>query len=287
MPGDEAARARPEGGTVVIDVALDRIKINPYQPRKQFDPAKLSELSASLREHGVLQPLVVRQLSDGGYELVAGERRLRAAKMAGLERVPVIVRSMGGIDQAILSLVENLQREDLNCLEEAVGYKRLIEEHGLTQEELGQRLGRSQPAIANKLRLLKLDPPVQEMVRGGRLSETHARALLRLEDGRLAGKIAQRIAQEGLSVRRTEELVAETLEQISREIETAGGKGQRVLRVFKDVRIFLNTFRQAVKTLRDAGVRAQMSEADRGEFIEVTVRIPREQAGSASGKLRK
>ncbi|MHB8945834.1 MAG: ParB/RepB/Spo0J family partition protein [Bacillota bacterium] len=272
--------------TKVMDLELALIRRNPDQPRKDFDPGKLEELSQSVRRHGILQPLLVRRAA-GGYELVAGERRLRAAEMAGLRKVPVIVRDTGGEDQAVLSLVENLQRENLNCLEEALGYRRLIEEHGLTQEELGQRLGRSQPTIANKLRLMKLTPVVQEMVRSGRLSETHARALLRVEDAKTAEDLGRRVADEGLSVRRTEELVTEVVEGISREMDAPAGGGQKVRRVFKDVRIFLNTFRQAVKMLRDAGVKAQMHEVDRGDFIEVTVRIPRGEAhGSAKPKGR-
>lgn len=263
-----------EQETKVLDLELTSIRRNPDQPRKDFDPGKLAELSLSVSRHGILQPLLVRQVA-GGYELVAGERRLRAAEMAGLKKVPAIVRDTAGEEQAVLSLVENLQRQDLNCLEEALGYRRLIEEYGLTQEELGQRLGRSQPTIANKLRLMKLSPAVQEMVRSGRLSETHARALLRVENPKVAEGLGQRIVEEGLSVRRTEELVNETVDGISREMETAAAGGQKVRRVFKDVRIFLNTFRQAVKLLREAGVKAQMHEVDRGEFIEVTVRIPR------------
>ncbi len=260
--------------TRVMDLEIALIKRNPNQPRKDFDPGKLAELSLSVRRHGILQPLLVRRVA-GGYELVAGERRLRAAEMAGFKKVPVIVRETAGEEQAVLSLVENLQRENLNCLEEALGYRRLIEEYGLTQEELGQRLGRSQPTIANKLRLMKLSPVVQEMVRSGRLSETHARALLRVEDAKTAEDLGRRVVDEGLSVRRTEELVSETVEGISREMDAPAGGGQKVRRVFKDVRIFLNTFRQAVKLLREAGVKAQMHEVDRGEFIEVTVRIPR------------
>lgn len=282
---DMSEQTAGELGTRVIDLEVDRIGKNPYQPRKDFDPEKLAELSLSLRRHGVLQPLIVRRVPSG-YELVAGERRLRAAVMAGLKKVPVIVRDTAQEEQAVLSLVENLQRENLNCLEEALGYRRLIEEYGLTQEELGQRLGRSQPTIANKLRLLKLSAAVQEMVRAGRLSETHARALLRLEDSKQAEELGQRIIQEGLSVRRTEEIVNVVAEGISREMNPVGGGGQKVLRVFKDVRIFLNTFRQAVKLLREAGIKAHMNEVDRGEYIEVTVRIPRSDDHGGKRKSR-
>jgi len=261
-------------GTRVLDLEVDRIQVNPHQPRRDFDAEKLAGLCLSVRRHGILEPLVVRQV-DGGYQLVAGERRLRAARMAGLRTVPVVIRETDDEDQAVLSLVENLQREDLNCLEEALGYRRLIEEYGLTQEELGRRLGCSQPTIANKLRLLKLSPAVQDLVRSGRLSETHARALLRLEDEDVVDKLSQRIVREGLSVRETEEIVNQAVRGISREISARRQKAQKVLRVFKDVRIFLNTFRRAVETLREAGVKAQLSEVDRGEYLEVTVRIPR------------
>jgi len=186
---------------------------NPQQPRQSFDPAALAELVESIREHGVLQPLIVAPIQpapDSGprYRLVVGERRLRAARLAGLERVPALVREADSRDSLEIALVENLQRQDLNPVEEALAYQELISAFSLTQEEVGRRAGRSRPAVANSLRLLKLPPEVLEMVRSGSLSEGHARALLALADAARMPLLAQEVVNRRLSVRETEALVA-------------------------------------------------------------------------------
>ncbi len=186
------------------EIDVKDIGPNPYQPRKVFDEEKMRELVSSVKEHGVLQPLIVRRAGNG-YELVAGERRLRAARLAGLERVPVIVRPFSSRDMMEIALIENLQREDLNPMEEAEAYQRLQEEFGYTQEQLAKRLGKSRPAVANTLRLLALNAEVRREVAAGRLSEGHARAILALplEKQPVA---ARQVLEQGLSVRETEKL---------------------------------------------------------------------------------
>lgn len=259
-----------------MSVPVSEIRVNRYQPRRDFDEEHLAELTASVREYGVLQPLVVRRSEDGKFELIAGERRLRAARQAGLERVPVVVRDARDKDAALIALVENLQREDLGFLEEAAGYARLLEEFGLTQEELAARLGKKQSTIANKLRLLKLPASVQRGLVETGASERHARALLALDDEAAQLEVLAEIARSELTVRQTEELVGALVDgRKQAAADTAAGKAQRrrVVKVFKDLRIFVNTFREAVKVLRAAGVEAVMDEEDQGDVFEVRVRI--------------
>jgi len=195
---------REERGTVEIPLA--EILPSPFQPRKRFDDQKLDELTTSIRSHGVLSPVIVRQV-PGGYELVAGERRLRAAKRAGLERIPAVVREVSNAEMLELALIENLQREDLNPMEEAEVYRRLTEEFYLTQEEVASRVGRDRTSITNALRLLKLPPEIRQDLIEGTLSAGHARALLALEKQALQLKVRQEVIRRGLSVRQTELLV--------------------------------------------------------------------------------
>lgn len=183
------------------------IEPNKEQARKIFDEAALSELADSIAQHGVLQPLLVRPLLGGGYQLIAGERRWRASRMAGLTHVPVIIKELTDDEAAVISLIENLQREDLNPVEEAFGFSSLIKDFNLTQEEAAQRVGKSRPAVANALRLLKLPEKVLELVRENKLSAGHARALVAIEDEKTLVSVANLIVEKGLSVRETEKLV--------------------------------------------------------------------------------
>jgi ParB family chromosome partitioning protein len=196
---------RSAGQPGTIDIAVTRIRANPHQPRKRFDAEGLATLTASIAEHGVLQPILVTEIIDG-YQLVAGERRLRAAQAAGLERIPAVVRQLADRDQLELALVENLQREDLDPLETANAYRQLIDEFGLSQEEVATRVGRARSTVANTLRLLDLAPGVQAAVADGRLTEGHGRAL-----GGMATELQDRVLDsvigQELSVRQTEELV--------------------------------------------------------------------------------
>lgn len=190
----------------VQELEIDLISPNPRQPRKVFDEGKLDELACSIKEHGVVQPIVVRR-RDAGYEIVAGERRWRAAKVAGLKRIPALVREFSEAEVMEIALIENLQREDLNPLEEAEAYRLLMEECHLTQDELARRLGKSRPQISNTLRLLQLPASVQEGIRSGRISMGHAKVLLSVPESARQSALAERVAAEGLSVRQLEEVV--------------------------------------------------------------------------------
>jgi len=203
-----AHEARAESaGLALNQVPLDAIAPNPRQPRQSFDDEAIGELAESIRELGILQPLLVRDLGHGRYELVAGERRLRASRLASLERVPVMTVDTDDRGSLERALVENLHREDLNPIEEAEGYRQLLDEASLTQEELGRRLGRSRVTITNALRLLSLPPAIQKLLVEGRLSAAHGRALLGLQDNPFQLRLSQRVGAEGVSVRETEDLV--------------------------------------------------------------------------------
>lgn len=203
--------AGPQPGDDLREVDIDRITPNPGQPRKNFDDTSITELAKSIEVHGVVQPLLVRAAQDGGFHLIAGERRWRAAKKAGVRTVPVVIRDSDEKKDLELALIENIQREDLNPLEEAHAYERLMREFDLTQEEVASRMGKSRATIANVLRLLKLPTPVQTWVREGRITAGHAKALLGLSDPEGMIECARRIVQSGISVRQAEALVARRL----------------------------------------------------------------------------
>jgi ParB family chromosome partitioning protein len=207
IPGADRVDQEERRGS--IELSVDKISFNPYQPRESVDAEKLQELVESIRMHGVVQPIVVRPVGGGRYELVAGERRLRAAIAAGLTTIPAVVRQLTNQQSLQIALIENLQREDINPIEAAAAYRRLTEEFGLTQEEVAASLGKSRSAVANTLRLLNLPTEVQDYVRSGQLSEGHARAILSVQDAEMQRELAQRAVREGLSVRQTERMVRE------------------------------------------------------------------------------
>ncbi|MEE0869692.1 MAG: ParB/RepB/Spo0J family partition protein [Ruminococcus sp.] len=189
-----------------VTLKISEIEPNRSQPRKEFEEKALSELAESISKHGLLQPLLVRPLPLGGYQIVAGERRYRACRMAGITEVPVIIRELGDTETMEIALIENLQREDLTPIEEALGYQVLIDEHGFSQEEVAQSVGKSRPAIANSLRLLKLPQSILDLVSDGKISAGHARALLTLEDEKLMQELAEEIIKKDLSVRQVEKI---------------------------------------------------------------------------------
>jgi ParB family chromosome partitioning protein len=201
------------GGKRLKEIALDQINNDPQQARKTFDQEKLLELAASIREHGVIQPVVVRPLKKGGYQLIAGERRWRACKLLGLKKVPAVIKDYADIEAKAISLIENVQREDLNPLEEATAYQQLIEDYGLTQEEVSARVGKSRPFVANMVRLLGLPEKIRELLAGGRLSTGHARALLTITDEEKQIKAAVKIIKRQLNVRQAEQIVKKLLEE--------------------------------------------------------------------------
>lgn len=255
-----------ETGRVVF-LPIRAIRPNPMQPRRVFRPEALDELAESIRAHGVLQPLSVRRTA-GGYELIAGERRLRAAKLAGLREVPCLLARSSEEESALLALVENLQRRDLHYLEEAVAIARLISSYGLSQEQAAEKLGKSQSAVANKLRLLRLSPDCTRLLCAHDLSERHARALLRLADEEDRLHALQTIIRRGYNVAQSEALIEEMLKrkQTSPRLPTY---------VVKDVRIFLNTIRHSLGLMQRAGVEADMQREDTEENILLTIRIPK------------
>jgi ParB family chromosome partitioning protein len=211
-------------GPVLQQLPIEDLLPGDGQPRQSFDDGALKELSVSIGEHGVLQPLVVRRRASGQYEIVAGERRWRASKLAGLKTVPCVISDIADDAMLTVALVENIQREDLNVIEEAESYRRLSEELGLTQEEIAKAVGKDRTTITNALRLLKLPVDTQRLVIERRMSMGHARALLSLKDGDLIQQIADQIAGEGMSVRRTEEIVQRTLADTSRTSTTVKTK---------------------------------------------------------------
>ena len=262
------------------DRVLRRIRIseivrNPNQPRRYFDPEAIATLAESIRQYGVLNPLTVRRTANGGYELVAGERRLRAARVAGLTDVPCLLINADGEDSSVIALVENLQRRDLDFFEEANGFKRLIEQFGLTQEEAARKVGKTQSAVANKLRLLRLSQQNMELIRCNNLTERHARALLRLNDEADRINVTNYIIEHELNVSRTEEYIDEFLkakENPQPVVEPESGK--HVVRLFKDVRFFLNTLNRAVGVMVDTGIGATVKQQESDDGLTLTICIP-------------
>lgn len=265
----------------VMDLDIDKLVPNPFQPRKYFDTIQLDELARSIMELGVIQPILVRSRGEV-YEIVAGERRFRASQRAGLKQIPAVIREFSDRELAEVALVENLQRADLSYFEEAEGYRKLIEEFSLTQEEVAQRVGKSQPTIANKLRILKLDPAVRENVMVELLSERHIRALLKLNTPNDQLMILKEIYEHELTVRQTELLIEDYLagktilteEEIHME-DAPPEKRQRIKRIFRDMRIYINTIKSAVATIEEAGLPIKMTQTDHDDYIEVTIQLPR------------
>lgn len=255
-------------------LSIDSIRPNPYQPRRKFGKGALEELCESIQQYGVIQPINVRKISGNNYELVAGERRLRAATMAGLKEIPAIIVSINDNDSAVMALIENLQREDLSYLDEAEGYNNLINDHGFTQEELAQKVGKSQSTIANKIRLLKLPLMVKKMLSDNNLTERHARALLRLHDEQLQLKVLKHVCEKGLNVKKTEELIERAIERILRR-EKEKTSERKFTKAIKDIRIFVNTIKQAIDVMRKSGVNARAAQIDRGEYVEFIIRVPK------------
>ena len=262
----------------VLNIATIQIRPNRTQPRRNFDEEELRSLSRSIVENGILQPLVVRRINSTEFELIAGERRLRAAVMAGLNKVPCVVHRCGDKDSALLALIENLQRTDLNMFEEARGIARLIRKYGLTQEQAAIKLGKKQSTVANKLRLLRLGMEEQEWILTANLSERHARTLLRISDEGLRRELLSRIISEGLSVTEAETLVTDALMQKPEALPEK--KPERKIAI-KDVRIFVNTINKAVDTMRLSGINAISRRNETDDYIEYTVKIPKAAAPKA------
>lgn len=250
----------------VIKVPTEKIFPNPYQPRKTFEDEALADLSASIAQYGVLQPLLVAPAEDGRYLLIAGERRLRASRMANVKEVPVIVSEYTTQQIAEIALIENLQREDLHFMEEAEGYEQLMNQFHLTQEAMAARVGKKQSTIANKLRLLRLSSNVRKIINDAELSERHARALLKIEDEAKQIEVLYTVIAKGLNVRQTEALIDKQLED--KPVE----KRKRVI-IVNDVRIYLNSIKKIVGSIKDVGIPVEMEQSVEGDEVIVSLRI--------------
>lgn len=248
-------------------IPQEQIVPNPNQPRKRFDYDELEGLAQSIRQNGILQPITVRQREDGGFELISGERRLRAARLVGLSKIPSIVTEIDNKNSAIFSLIENLQRQDLDFFEEAEAIERLLSVYGMSREELSAKLGKARSTISNKLRLLQLPEDMRYRLTRAGLTERHARALLLLENDDRRARALGIMIDRRLTVAESERLIEQML---SKE-----GKTRNNFRGIRDVRVFINTLNHAVDTIRRAGVDADAAKSETPEYIEYIVRIPK------------
>ncbi|KUF34307.1 MULTISPECIES: nucleoid occlusion protein [Lysinibacillus] len=269
----EAVHAAEE----VIKLPIDQIVPNRFQPRTIFDDEKIEELSRTIHTHGVIQPIVVRKTSENQYEIIAGERRYRAMKKLQWTEVPAIVRNLTDKETASIALIENLQREELTAIEEAVAYQKLLELHELTQEALAQRLGKGQSTVANKLRLLRLPDEVQQAILKRKISERHARALIAIKDQPLQLEILQLSIDNEWNVRQLEEQIQAILNPVTDEPEETVPKKAKPKRkaISKDVRIALNTIKQSLTMVTKSGITVKTEEEDTEEYYQITVKIPK------------
>lgn len=256
----------------VVLIPARMILPNPHQPRKNFNWDDLEGLAESIHHNGLLQPITVRRTEDDRYELISGERRLRACKMAGISAIPSIIIEINEEKSALLAVIENLQRENLHFFEEALAIERLIKGFGISQEELSRKLGKSQSALSNKLRILRLPDEIRYNVMIYGLTERHARALLRLPSTALMEQVIDTVVEQGLTVSATEQLICDILTKNPEKEK----KGKKVM-VFKDVRIFINTLNHAVSTMRKSGINAKATKNETDDYIEYIVKINKPQ----------
>ena len=250
-------------------IAISDIVPNRYQPRTVFNEEKIAELARTIHTHGIIQPIVVREYEQGKFEIIAGERRYRAMKKLGWEMAPVIIKDFNDTETASVALIENLQREELTPIEEAIAYGKLIELHSLTQEALAQRLGVGQSTVANKLRLLKLPQEVQNAILQKQITERHARSLIPLKNPMMQIKLLQEIIEKNLNVKQTEERVSKMLSSTEQKL-----KPKR--KAFsKDMRIAVNTIRQSLNMVTDNGINLDAKEEEFEEYYQFTIKIPK------------
>lgn len=252
----------------VIMVPLEKIEANPQQPRKIFKDEGMEELTGSIKEYGVLQPIILKDEKER-YTIIAGERRYRAAHLAGLEKIPAIIKTMETKEAALIALVENVQREDLNFLEEARAYKKLMDDFNLTQGEIAEKVNKRQSTISNKIRVLSLPENIQEQLVDNRLTERHARALLKLKDDEDRKQVMERIVANGLNVKQTEKLI----EDVLAKKEEALRKRRKVNYI--SYKIYLNTIRKAFNQIKEMENNVKMSQEDKGDFLEVKILLPK------------
>lgn len=265
---DEKSETMEAEQEEVKQLLVEDIIPNRFQPRTIFIDERIAELSQTIKTHGVIQPIVVRE-REGKYEIIAGERRWRAVKKLGWERIPAIIKEFNDSQTASIALIENLQREELTAVEEAMAYAQLIELHDLTQESLAQRLGKGQSTIANKLRLLKLPEPVQQALLQKKITERHARALIPLKNPENQVKVLTEVLERQWNVKQTEERVVRMLEG------TVQKPKPRKKSVSKDMRLAVNTIRQSLDMVTETGLMIDTNEEDHDEYYQFTIRIPK------------
>lgn len=269
----------------VIEIPARKIRPNKTQPRQDFYEEDLRSLSQSISNNGLLQPLTVRKIKNDEYELIAGERRLRASVMAGFTKIPCIVMKCSDKDSAIFALIENLQRKDLGMFEEARGINRLIRKYGITQEQAAIQLGKKQSTVANKLRLLRLSYDEQDWIVQAGLTERHARALLKIQNEDSRKEVLSHIIAENLNVKETEKYISSLLDN-NKKVQPLHNNNNDKKIVVKDVRIFVNTISRAVDTMRMSGIDAVSNKEETEDYIEYTVKIPKETALEKSRCLK-
>ena len=255
----------------VSDVSISLIKANPGQPRKIFEEEDLLELKNSIQEYGVLQPIILKKNRDGTYGIIAGERSFRAASLAGLEKIPAVIKNADEKDAAFIALVENIQRENLSYIEEAYAYRNLIDEYNLSQGEIAQRVGKTQSTISNKIRILSLPADIQKALLENKLTERHARALLKIQDAELQRQVLKRIITYNLNVRQSERLVDEALKK--RE----AGRNKRNRKSCMNYKIYVNSIRKLFTQISEIEKDAQLMQEEKDDFVEVKILIPKKE----------
>ena len=255
-------------GKTIVYIPIKAIRTNPYQPRRVFNEQLLEELANSIKQYGVLQPISVRRLDDKNFELIAGERRLKACTMAGLNRIPAIICEFHNQDSAVVALIENIQRCDLTYMEEAEAYNKLLKDYGITQSQLAQKVGKTQSTIANKIRLLKLPQLVRDIIKDNDLTERHARALLRLEDADMQLEALNAVLEGELNVSDTDKLIDKMLMPSEGE-----PKPKRKPTRLKSISIFTKAISKTLLALKDKGINTESKEKEYDDYFEYSIKI--------------
>lgn len=256
--------------TEIVSIPVTQIVANPYQPRKIFSDEELQDLAESIKSIGLIQPITVRQI-DEHYEIVVGERRFRAVQMAGLQAIPAVVANITDEQSAVMALIENIQRQDLNFIEEAEALLQLMEVHGFTQKTLAEKIGKNQSTVSNKLRVLSLPDDVKDILVNSGLTERHGRALLKLKDDADIRLVIKAIVKNELNVKATEKLIDSILLERDAEPEKKQSVKYNI-----NYKIYVNTIKQAYDAILNTGAKVKYTEKDKGDYVEVTLKIPKE-----------